>query len=493
MLAPALASCDLVGVRKVLIAISATTLAVGTLVWSLSAPPPARINALLHPMLDRSPGEAELVWPTPVGDRVQSPRSALASTTTRTLSVVDTFAGSSSSDTTGDPPDPSIAVGAGFVVQAVNAAVRIWTTQGELRAVYPLASFMASGDDVSDPRVVFDASSGRWFASAVDVARATIQLAVSSSPDPTAPWAVYTHSSGSCPDQPSLGIDANLVVVGYGAFSTPCRSNPPPAYLGGALLVFDKGRLLDGTAQAYDWGPRPDLSPVTAVSPALGTTAAVALVMPPFAGGPTYLTLLSLPQASLAAAVLTPKVSRLPIGALTPPPPALQAGTSGQVATNDVRILAATTSGRSLWLAGNDGCVPPRDRKLRSCLRVVEVTKASVRLDTDVGVAGDEDFYPALAPLGKAGLVAVVHGSSSATAYPGLAVFALMPDGRRTRTVKIASGTGPSLSNRFGDYFGAATDSSGRVWVTGEVGAPPAGDTASWATAIASITTGTSR
>ena len=401
-------------------------------------------------------------------------RAEPALTSSQALSVERSFPGLSSSDTTGDPPDPVIGAGAGFVVQIVNSAVRVWTDDGIARADYPLASFAESSSaDVSDPRVVFDPDSGRWFASVVDVARATVQLAVSETSDPTGPWAVYSHATGSCPDQPSLGVGRDLVVVGYTAYSLPCRSDTS-SYLGGALFAWDKQQLLDGLApEAADWGPRLDFSPVTAVGPG-GAAIAVALVTPTPTGGPTYLEILSGRPPGLT-------ITQLPVDPFTPPPEAEQAGTTRQIETNDERILSAVVVGRTLWLAGNEGCVPPRDQHVHSCLRVIAVTRNRITLDTDLGSKGQDFFYPALAPVGT-GDVVVVYGTSSRTTYPGLAALALTPAGRQTRAIAVAHGTGPMLSDRFGDYFGAAVDAGGRVWVTGETGAP-----SGWATTVASI------
>jgi hypothetical protein len=432
------------------------------------------------PQLLRGATEPELVWQS--GSRNTAwPGSVLAHAAALKVSVLSTFAGVSSADTQGDPPDPIVGVGAGFVVQMVNSAVRVWTTDGVARATYPLASFVdAASDDVSDPRIVFDPTSGRWFASAVDVARASVQIAVSAGSDPTGPWTVYSHANGSCPDQPSLGISPSSVVVGYGAYSAPCRSDPAPSYLGGASFVYDKQQLLDGAAaQAVDWGPRPDLSPLD--TPGLTNGPATALgFATPRRYGPTYLAIVRLePQ---------PTVDLVPIRALTPPPPAEQADARLPVETNDVRILSAAFSRQTLWLAGNDSCVPPRDNELRSCLRIIAVTKNRIGFDADIGSRDANDFYPALAP-DRAGNMVVVHGFSSHTAYPGLSAFAITPRQRRTREVVLAQGAGPSLSNRFGDYSGAATDTGGRVWVTGETGALPDGDASTWATTVASLST----
>lgn len=469
------------GRRRILaIAVAAAGLAAGTFLLGGTGKP----RTHYPPLLSSAAPDAELVWPS--GPRgAASAGSVLAPAGSRALAVVQSFAGSSSAETSGDPPDPVVGVGAGFVVQMVNSAVRVWTTDGSALATYPLAAFArASSSDVSDPGIVYDPGSGRWFASVVDVARASIQLAVSSSSDPTGPWTVFSHATGSCPDQPSLGVTSRFVVVGYGAFSAPCRSDPAPTYLGGAFFTYDKQALLAGSAKPVDWGPKLYMSPVAAVSTVDGPGRAVGLVLPPAAGGPTYLAIIGLDSATA--------ITKVPIRPLALPPPAGQAGTSQPIATNDVRILSAVVQGRTLWLAGNDGCIPSRDRDLRSCLRILAVTGNRVGVDADVGVPGRNFFYPALAPA-RGGGVLVAHGFSSGRLDPGLAVFAITAGGRKTREVTIASSTGPYLSDRYGDYFGAATDESGHVWVTGETTVLPstAGlndlPTANWATAVVSV------
>jgi hypothetical protein len=436
-----------------------------------------------RPLLAQS--EPERQWPARTKAHSTSTVPELRTGGSAALSVAREFPGVGSGAAQGDPPDPVVGVGAGYVVQMVNDTVRVWTTAGVERATYALATFMqTAGPEVSDPRVVFDPSSRRWFASAVDVARASVQVAVSARSDPTGRWTVYSHATGSCPDQPSLGIGADLVIVGYGAFTAPCLGGASAGYLGGALVVYDKQQLLDEeTAQPVNWGPDLDISPVAAVALTGGLARAVALVLPPPAGGPTYLVLLSVRGAAVT-------IERLPIDELPLPPPAEQAEISQAIETSDVRIQSAALVGRTLWTAGDVGCVPAGDDSLRSCLRMIAVTGNRIALDTDVGVRGRDLFYPALS-ADDHGDLAVVYGSSSSASGPGLAAFAVAGN-MRSRSVTIAGSEIPILSDRFGDYFGAATDSNGRLWVTGETSETPRGDGTNWRTVIAELTHGAS-
>jgi hypothetical protein len=439
-------------------------------------------------------GERELHWrlSTPssglLAGRSSPRRSLFEQADSSTLSLISRFTGLSSADAAGEPPDPVIGVGAGSLVEMVNGAVRIWTTDGLVKVTYPLqAFFRAATADVSDPQVVFDPGSGRWFASVVDVARETVQLAVSQTSDPAEPWTVYSHATHSCPDKPSLGVGATLVIVGYGAFAPGCRTDPPPAYLGGAIFAYDKDQLLaGGSPTASDWDPRPELSPIVAISLSAGSAMAVALGPSVAPGGPPLLSILSasgLPTVTSSASLTT---TSLPIAPPVTPPMGQQAATPIPINTNDFRLLSAILDGDTLWLAGNDGCVPKGDSVLRSCLRIIAVARSRILVDRDIGRKGTDLFYPALAPDHR-GDILIVHGYSSASDYPSLAALALDTRHRLTPSILIAAGNAPHRSDRYGDYFGAASDGAGGVYVVGETGLHVSDSPNDWGTTVAHL------
>ncbi len=151
-----------------------------------------------------------------------------------------------------EPPDQGLAVGNGFVVEAVNDAVRVFNTAGApltntvaLNAFLGLAPSILRttppvfGPFVSDPRVYFDAPTGRFFLTVLTFGQnpatgafqppSVIYIAVSQTSDPTQGWNILaldvTNDGGafaSCPcfgDQPLLGADANGFYVSTNAFS----------------------------------------------------------------------------------------------------------------------------------------------------------------------------------------------------------------------------------------------------------------------------------
>jgi hypothetical protein len=177
-----------------------------------------------------------------------------------------------------EPPDQGLAVGNGFVVEAVNLAISVYNKQtGVLVAgPSPLNQFLNLGPAVnqvtgqfgpslSDPRVEYDPSLQRWFFTILEfdvdpnsgglTGRSHLEIAVSQSPDPTGVWLLYsldttndgsngTPNNPNCPcfgDQPLSGLDANGFYVTTNEF--PLFA---PGFNGANVYAMSKTRLAQG-------------------------------------------------------------------------------------------------------------------------------------------------------------------------------------------------------------------------------------------------------
>src|SRR5207237_6699223 len=107
-------------------------------------------------------------------------------------------------------PDQALCVGAGFVVEAVNTALRVYDTNGTslgevaaLNAFYGLPpeinrTTLTYGDFTSDPKCHFDADLQRFFVTLLQAdvdpstgdftGRTSVLLAVSKTSDPRGAW-----------------------------------------------------------------------------------------------------------------------------------------------------------------------------------------------------------------------------------------------------------------------------------------------------------------
>lgn len=134
------------------------------------------------------------------------------------------------------PPDMGGSVGAGYVMQMINGEVSTYTTTGSaVGSPASLNTFWNSIDStavgntsVSDPRVIYDPSSGRWFASAISTqgTNNNILIAVSNGSNPTAGFTGLSiaSSSGLFADFPTLGVNGAAVTIGANNFTSSSGS-----------------------------------------------------------------------------------------------------------------------------------------------------------------------------------------------------------------------------------------------------------------------------
>jgi hypothetical protein len=186
-----------------------------------------------------------------------------------------------------EPPDMGLCIGNGFVVQGVNASLRVYSKNGtpltaptalnQLFGVTPavdrtkLPTSVTYGDFVGDVKCYYDAEVDRFFVTSFDLPldpvtgafpedESSVLLAVSASGDPTGAWNVYeldtTNGDGSlanhphCPcvaDQPLIGADHYGFYISTNEYSLV----PFGAFFNGAqLYAFNKAQLAAGSGGA---------------------------------------------------------------------------------------------------------------------------------------------------------------------------------------------------------------------------------------------------
>jgi hypothetical protein len=179
-----------------------------------------------------------------------------------------------------EPPDPWVAAGPSHIVQAVNVALRITDRVGSGATTMALSTFFAEppGQVNADPRVLYDATKGRWLATELsfDCTAGRLYLAVSDGADPTGTWTVWNFVfAGSLPDYPGLGMSSDKVLLGVNLFPIIPDGSPLGcsigSFTGASLLVVDWTDIADGGALAgLEFGPNPSLftwRPAAAQSP----------------------------------------------------------------------------------------------------------------------------------------------------------------------------------------------------------------------------------
>lgn len=397
------------------------------------------------------------------------------------------------------PPDVQVAAGPAHVVEMVNLEGEIFNKLGMSNKTFPLSSFFLTGSgSISDPKILYDQLSGRWFASIVDISNNNVVVAISSTSDPTGNWTIYHLSAGTfLPDQPIVGISDDKFVASVNDF----RSN---SFVGAKYWVLNKSQMLAGVATAtfsstvnngfFSVHPVQSLSSTT-------TQYMIGNVVSSGALSTSSMELFSITGVPGVSTVTT-SASTFPVSSLTIPPSGVQPGTASTIDTSDIRVEDALWTGGTLWYALDDGCMPAGDVQLRSCIRLTQidttVSPVGIRQDFDFGISGQYLFYPAIRDDSQ-GNMEFVYGYSSASIFPSLAVTGqvttdLLNSVGAPRTLKVGSAS--DASTRYGDYFGAGVDPMDPlvVWIAGEYHASTTGSCNSfgscWSTFIGSITIG---
>lgn len=443
--------------------------------------------------------ETEQPGYVPPGEAAKTitPASDLPQTLSTTVSLVLPGASGTSPNPCGcTPPDPNNAVGPNHVFEMVNLAGIIYLKNGTLaKSTFPLASFFNLSGSMSDPQILYDAISGRWFASIVEITNGNVQVAVSSNGDPTGTWNLYSfHAGGNLPDQPFIGTSDDK----FGIAANDFFGN---TFVGVQYWIANKSELVNGSSTIDFSTNTPDssmhtLRPVRHLTPTLQfylvTNCIGSCVTNPMSTTSTVelLTISGLPPGTVSVSTQT-----FSTATSVQPPNALQPGTRTLLTTNDNAILSAVWESSILWLAWADSCIPSGDSTNRSCVHLEQATvsgtgAATKNQDFDYASKGEYLFFPSVSLFH--GQLVLVYGKSSANVFPSLFVTGRLPNdpvNTLDAPATIRTGSADDLSTRYGDYFGAGTDpvptDNSTFWVSGEYRTSSVNS--AWSTAIAEV------
>ena len=134
------------------------------------------------------------------------------------------------------PPDTDLAVGPNNIVETVNSEIAIFDKSGNALFTQPINSFFSTGNNfISDPRVIYDNFTGRFFMvemvfNSSDPSTATqsfLDIAISNSSDALAGFAKYQINTTEydpnygtlLTDYPTLGWNADGYVITHNMFN----------------------------------------------------------------------------------------------------------------------------------------------------------------------------------------------------------------------------------------------------------------------------------
>src|SRR5262249_25939515 len=145
-----------------------------------------------------------------------------------------------------EPPDTQVAAGPTQLVELINDVARVTDKSGTQLKVADLNVFFPTppaGLFYTDPRVVYDAESGRWFVSAVSFKEtpnfaSELVVGVSTSSDALQPFVFYRliNDPARLCDQPKLGLNTDKTTLSCALFT---GSGSQPTFNGQGTVVIN--------------------------------------------------------------------------------------------------------------------------------------------------------------------------------------------------------------------------------------------------------------
>jgi len=431
-------------------------------------------------------------------NRVMSPSSATLErlTTFPTLGNVNSKV----------PSDTQLAVGPTYIVQMVNVSGQIYDKAGNaVGSAFDLGSFFLCGAAGmgTDPRVHYDAGSGRFFAAyeCLTAGGDETDVAVSDDSDPRGQWTVYDvadNSSNVLQDQEKLGYTNDKVTLSWNNYD---NTQSPAAFLGVVTAVINKAELLAGgtitiSTFSQDSG-KFQVVPATSLS---SVNDQFAMWHGEGSTDVNVITITGVPGVS----AVNQSENSIGIGTADSPPAAAQpSGGDPTITTNDSRMLSTAWQNNHLWGVFNVKCTPPDDSTMRACQRYIQVSTdggQSLATNFNLGLVGGDIYFGSVALNDEDDLFSGFTASSSSMYATGVAIG--VPGGNfqpvtpgdffyaGTQAYVCGCGTvgnPPVPKERWGDYSGTARDPSNPkdVWTVQQAGGFAGGD---WGTAMDRVT-----
>lgn len=139
------------------------------------------------------------------------------------------------------PCDPSGSAGPNHYVQAVNLLYRVYDKKGTalITAVKLSALWPNSGASKSDPIVLYDKFADRWLITILDVTNKLIRMAVSTTPDPTGTFYLYSFNP-----MPGVLIDYPKFSIWSDGYYQVGNTSPEK------VVIYERAKMLKGDMAA---------------------------------------------------------------------------------------------------------------------------------------------------------------------------------------------------------------------------------------------------
>ncbi|GMV35585.1 MAG: hypothetical protein AMXMBFR61_00930 [Fimbriimonadales bacterium] len=402
------------------------------------------------------------------------------------------------------PPDPILAVGPNHVLVATNAGFRIYNKSGSQTYSSSFGTFfsgLAGFTFTSDPRVIYDHDSGRWFLLILGLNNSYYSwylLAVSDDSDPNGTWKKYAidstlnggTSTNNMSDYPGMGVSQDALYITANMFN---RSTWSFQYV--KLRVIPKQQLLDFASSIT-------YSDLWSITNADGSTAFT--IQPAQHWGTPQAPFLADVQGSNKVNVFgvnnplgTPSLTKrsATVTSFSAPPSAVQQGGSVRLDTIDTRTYNSVWRNNSIYFAHTIGQSSVAACRWYQLNTSNWPTSVSVTTSGTVITSGVYQWFPSVA-VNQDNTLFMGFCRASSNEYASIYYayrLASDPPGQMTVPTVIKAGTryytGEGGSPvRWGDYTGTVVDPQDdrTFWHFNEY--PHATSSSTWRTWVQQVT-----
>jgi hypothetical protein len=411
------------------------------------------------------------------------------------------------------PADPNGAIGPSSYIEIINQNIAIYNRTGGLISTATLLTLTGdSGGFLSDPMILWDPASQRFFYNVWDVGDSEMDWGFSKDANPTTipgSWCNYISSFGyttnDLPDYPKLGQTTDFLLIGVNHYTSPNfdhadrtdllwinkYKNPAPVVNCPPASNFGAGKFTDlrNEDDTIAFTPVPPIQ--TDPDPLTYVMTSSDIECPDICGTGMLVTVHAFKPNPNNPSVpqLRVKGQSITVGAFEPPPDAPQKGTTDLLDTLDGRFTHAV-SGRdparrnrlAVWVAhsvlGGAGAQ----------INWYEVNPKPLRTPKlfQSGVVADPNLYVFNAGISNdraCDLAGCAHGDSmvlgftttSSNAFPASQMVSKIGNGAQSGFVLVKQSS--TFDNdfscnpvcRWGDYGGATPDPTKKGGITGEV------------------------
>jgi len=399
------------------------------------------------------------------------------------------------------PPDPTGAIGPTEYIELINLRYGIYNRSGTLLGSGTLGALTNHNQsDLSDPQILWDPATQRFYYTVLDVANDTFAFGFSKTTSPGGPadFCQYTADFGYggnyLPDYPKMGDSSDFIMIGANVFlfgfayvgsDLDWLAKPPP----GASCPSSLGGGYYANVSNADGSQLSTPVPAVQTDPS-GVGWVVGGADVSTSGPSSFLTAISFSNDGTGNAVLgTPKA--IPIASYDLPPNAPEKGSSNLLDTLDARFERAVAAPdpannnvTAVWtahaVAGGAGSEERWYEINPAAGTVLQSGKAtSPSLYVWNGAVSPDRAYNGTTGAFGQSMVMGFNTSSSST-YPAIQMVTKRGSGAQSGFTLVKQASGPNVDYscspcRWGDYSGASPDpaasqtaASGTVWLSGE-------------------------